>query len=61
MFLFGVLLCIALCPWGWGLVTLLCLSSWGLVVVVVLWLLPTVPWAGLQCVIAVFSNHTHFF
>ena len=25
----------------------------------VLWLFLTVPWVGLQCVIVVFSDHTH--
>ena len=25
----------------------------------VLWLFHTVPWVGLQCVIVVFSDHTH--
>ena len=25
-----------------------------------LWLFLTVPWVGLQCVIVVFSDHTHF-
>ena len=41
------------------LVTLLCLSSWCLVIVIVLWLFLTVPWVDLQCVIVVFSEHTH--
>ena len=27
----------------------------------VLWLSFTVPWVGLQCVIVVFLDHTHFF
>ena len=26
----------------------------------VLWLFLTVPWVGLQCVIVVFPDHTHF-
>ena len=34
------------------------LSSF-LCLVNVLWLLLTVPWAGMQCVIVVFSDHTH--
>ena len=35
------------------------LSSWCLVIGVVLWLLLTVPWVGLQFVIVVFPDHTH--
>ena len=27
----------------------------------VLWLFIVVPWVGLQCVIVVFPDHTHFF
>ena len=27
----------------------------------VLWLFLTVPWIGLQCVIVIFPDHTHFF
>ena len=30
-----------------------------IVTVNVLWLFLSVPWAGLQCVIVVFSDHTH--
>ena len=41
------------------LVALLYLSTC-LVTVKVLWLFLTVPWVGLQCVIVVFPNHTHF-
>ena len=41
------------------LAALLCLSSWCLVIVIVLWLFRTVQWVGLQCVIAVFPDHTH--
>ena len=28
---------------------------------VILWLSLMVPWVGLQCVIVVFPDHTHFF
>ena len=28
---------------------------------IVLWLFLTVPWVGLQCVIVVLPDHTHFF
>ena len=35
-----------------------CLSSWCLVVIVMSLLL-TVLWVGLQCVIVVFPDHTH--
>ena len=28
-------------------------------IVIVLWLFLLVPWVGLQCVIVVFSDHTH--
>ena len=39
----------------------LLLSSFGcLVTVNVLWLFLAVPWVGLQCVIVVCPNHTHF-
>ena len=31
-----------------------------LVTVSVLWLFLTVPWVGLQCVIVVYPDHTHF-
>ena len=41
------------------LVALLCLSSLCLVTFIVLWLFLTVQWVGLQCVIVVFSDHTH--
>ena len=41
------------------LVSLLCLSSWCLVIVTVLWIILTVPWVGLQCVIVVFTDYTH--
>ena len=43
-----------------GLVTLLWLSSCCLVTVGVLWLFLMVPWVGLQCMIVVFPDHTHF-
>ena len=43
------------------LVALLLLSSLSLVTAVVLWLFLTVPRVGLQCVIVVFPDHTHFF
>ena len=39
--------------------TLLFLSYRCSVTINVLWLLLTVPWVGLQCVIWVFPNHTH--
>ena len=32
-----------------------------LVAVGVLWLFLPVPWDGMQCVIVVFPDHTHFF
>ena len=41
------------------LIALLCLSPWCLVMVIVLWLFLTVAWVRLQCVIAVFPDHTH--
>ena len=41
------------------LVSLLCLSSWCPVIVIVLLFFHTVPWVGLQSVIAVFPDHTH--
>ena len=41
------------------LVALLLLSYRCLVTVNVLWLFLTVPWVGLQHVIAVFPHHTH--
>ena len=43
------------------LVALLLLSYGCFVAVGVLWLFLTVPWVGLQCVIALFSDHTFFF
>ena len=42
------------------LVALLLLSFACLVAVNVLWLFLTLPWVGLQFVIAVFPDHTHF-
>ena len=42
------------------LFSLLSLSYRCIVTVNVLWLFLTAPWAGLQCVIVVFSDHTHF-
>ena len=41
------------------LVALLYLSSWCFVTVIVLWLFLMVPWVGLQCVVVIFSDHTH--
>ena len=41
------------------LVALLLLSYSCIVTVNVLWLFLKVPWVGLQCVICVFSDHTH--
>ena len=41
------------------LVSLLLLSYICIVTINVLWLFLTVPWAGLQCVIVVFPDHTH--
>ena len=41
-------------------VALLLLSYRCIFTVNVLWLLLTVPWYGLQCVIVVFPDHTHF-
>ena len=43
------------------LVALLLLSFGCLVTVIVLWLFLTVSWVGLQYVILVFPDHTHFF
>ena len=40
------------------LVALLSLSSWRLVIVV--WLFLAVPWGGLQFVIVLFHDHTHY-
>ena len=37
------------------------LPSECLVTVYALWLFLTVPWVGLQCVIAAFPDHTYFF
>ena len=42
------------------LVALLLLPNGYLVTVYFLWLFLTVPWVGLQCVIVVFPDHTHF-
>ena len=39
-------------------VALLCLSSWYIATVIVLWLCLTLTWAGLQCEIVVFSDHS---
>ena len=67
MFVF-VLLRITFCPPSFAiiltrkrkLVALLLLSYGCLVTVNVLWLFHTVPWVGLQSVIVVFSDHSHF-
>ena len=40
-------------------VALLLLSHRCIVTINVLWLFPTVPLVGLQCVIVVFPDHTH--
>ena len=42
------------------LVALLLLSYRCIVTINVLWLFLTVPLVGLQCVIVVFTDHTHF-
>ena len=42
------------------LVALLLLYCRCIVTINVLWLFLTVPWVGLQCVIVVFPDHTHF-
>ena len=42
------------------LVALLLLSYRCYVIINVLWLFLTVLWVGLQCVIVVFPDHTHF-
>ena len=42
------------------MVALLLLSYRCIVTVKVMWLFLTVPWVGLQCVIVVFPDHTHF-
>ena len=41
------------------LVALLLLSYRFMVPINVLWLFPTMPWVGLQCVSVVFPDHTH--
>ena len=46
--------------WKRELVALLLLSYGCLVTVNVLWVFLTAPWVGLQCVIVVFPDHTHF-
>ena len=43
------------------LVTLLLLSYRCIVIINVLWLFLTVLWVGLQCVIVVFPDNTHYF
>ena len=43
------------------LVALFLLCYGCLATVNILWLFLTVPWIGLQCVIVVFYDHTHFF
>ena len=63
MFVFD-LLCINVCPF-WlkrkrKLVALLLLSYRCLITINVQWLYLTVPWVGLQCVIVVVPDHTHF-
>ena len=65
MFLFYVLLYVALCPfkfcnhldWKRELIAWLSLSSWCLMIVV--WLFLAVPWVCLQFVIVVFPYRTH--
>ena len=43
-----------------ALLVALQLLSYGCIVTInVLWLLLTLPWVGLQCVIVVFPDHTH--
>ena len=42
------------------LVVLLLLSYRCIITINVLWLFLVVPWVGLQCVIVVFPDHTHF-
>ena len=42
-------------------VALLLLSNRCIVTINALRLFLTVPWVGMQCVIVVFSDHTHFF
>ena len=41
------------------LVALLLLSNRCIVTMNILWLFLAAPWAGLQCMIAVFPEHTH--
>ena len=41
-------------------VALLLLSYRCLVTIHVLWLFLTVPWPGLQCVIVIFPDHSHY-
>ena len=41
------------------LVALLLLSYRCIVTINVLWLFPTAPWVGMQCVIVFFPDHTH--
>ena len=43
------------------LVALLLLSYRCIATVNNMWLFLKVPWVGLQCVIVVFTDHTHFF
>ena len=43
------------------LVALLLLSYICTVTIIVLWPFLTLPWVGLQCVIVLFPDHTHFF
>ena len=42
------------------LFALFLLSYRCIVTINVLWLFLTVPWVGLQCVVVVFPDHTHF-
>ena len=43
------------------MVALLLLSYICIATTNVMWFFLTVPWAGMQCVIVVFSDHTHVF
>ena len=43
------------------LVALLLLCYICIVTINVLWLFVTAPWVGLQCVIVVYLDHSHFF
>ena len=43
------------------MVVLLLLSNRNIATKIVLWLFFKVPWVGLQCVIVVLPDHTHFF